>query len=260
MTSKILIRFDDICPTMNWEQWDKAKQILDEVGSPALLGVIPDCQDPDLQIDEPKADFWKYIKGLQNQGFTIAMHGYQHVFDMNAKGIITQKHPTKNHSEFAGHPYEVQYRKIKAGKDLLLQHGIETNIFFAPAHAYDENTLKALAANSFKYLCDGKSCMPYTRKGIICIPARTGGVPGKIVPGINTVVLHVHEWVRRDKFKEIDDFSNLCIRHQSELVSFEELKTTVGNKYFQLLCEKFYLLWEQTFRPVLRRIRNKYKT
>lgn len=259
MTSKILIRFDDICPTMNWEQWDKAKQILDEVGSPALLGVIPDCQDPDLQIDEPKADFWKYIKGLQNQGFTIAMHGYQHVFDINAKGIVTKKHPTMDHSEFAGHSYDVQYRKIKAGKELLLKHGIETDTFFAPAHAYDENTLKALAANGFKYLSDGKSYLPYVRNGIICIPARTGGVPRKILPGINTIVLHVHEWVKKDKLQEFDELSSLCKRHQSELVSLEDLKTEIGNKYLQQLYEKIYLVWEQIVRPFLRNCSNKIK-
>ena len=50
---KILLRFDDICPTMNWEQWDRAKQLMNEKGVTALLGVIPDCQDPDLNIEWP---------------------------------------------------------------------------------------------------------------------------------------------------------------------------------------------------------------
>ena len=36
---------------MNWEQWGKAKQLLEEKGLVALLGVVPDCQDPDLMID-----------------------------------------------------------------------------------------------------------------------------------------------------------------------------------------------------------------
>ena len=46
----ILIRFDDICPTMNWEQWAKACALLDAYGKKPLIGVIPDCKDPDLQI------------------------------------------------------------------------------------------------------------------------------------------------------------------------------------------------------------------
>lgn len=125
---KILIRFDDICPTMNWEQWGKAKALLDEIGATALLGVIPNCQDSDLLIDKPRDDFWEYIRLLQQQGYAIAMHGYHHVFDIRAKGIIT---PPK-HSEFAGHPYQVQYEKIKSGKDILLQHGIHTDVFLRP--------------------------------------------------------------------------------------------------------------------------------
>ena len=50
---QILLRFDDICPTMNWEMWGKAKILLDEYGVKALLGVIPDCQDEDLKITPP---------------------------------------------------------------------------------------------------------------------------------------------------------------------------------------------------------------
>ena len=57
------------------------------------------------------------------------MHGYQHVFDIRAKGIISHK----KHSEFAGHPYVVQSERIKKGKDILLSHGICTDVFFCPS-------------------------------------------------------------------------------------------------------------------------------
>ena len=30
METKILIRFDDICPTMDWTQWDKAAEVLEQ--------------------------------------------------------------------------------------------------------------------------------------------------------------------------------------------------------------------------------------
>ena len=105
-----------------------------------MLGVIPDNHDPDLLIDEPRKDFGEYIRNLQNEGYKIAMHGYQHVFDVNANGIVTRK-CAYNHSEFAGHPYNVQYQKIREGKTILESHGIHTDVFFAPAHAYDDNTL-----------------------------------------------------------------------------------------------------------------------
>ena len=99
---KILLRFDDICPTMNWEQWERAKQMMDKAGVTALLGVVPDCTDPDLKIDTPRPDFWEYIRELQNQGYTIAMHGYHHQFVIKADGLVTKN----KISEFAGLPYE----------------------------------------------------------------------------------------------------------------------------------------------------------
>ena len=88
MGRNILLRFDDICPTMNWEQWGKAKSILDAANVKALLGVIPDNQDPDLKIDKPREDFWNYLLELQKEGHTIAMHGYQHVFTSPRHGLL----------------------------------------------------------------------------------------------------------------------------------------------------------------------------
>lgn len=54
---KILVRFDDICPTMDWSQWNRAMKILKLYHVKPLIGVIPDCQDPDLLIDPPQRDF-----------------------------------------------------------------------------------------------------------------------------------------------------------------------------------------------------------
>ena len=61
----ILIRFDDICPTMNWSEWKRAITILDRYNVKPLIGVIPQCQDNELMIDEARNDFWNYIKELQ---------------------------------------------------------------------------------------------------------------------------------------------------------------------------------------------------
>ena len=51
---KILIRFDDICPTMNFEEFDKAIDLMDELDIKPLIGVIPKCEDDILKIDAPK--------------------------------------------------------------------------------------------------------------------------------------------------------------------------------------------------------------
>lgn len=251
---KILLRFDDICPTMNWGQWYKAKRLLDENGATALLGVIPDNQDLDLLIDEPRPDFWDYIKQLKHEGYIIAMHGYQHIFDVNANGIVTRK-CAYNHSEFAGHSYDVQYKKIRKGKEILLKHGIETDIFFAPAHAYDDNTLRALAANGFRYISDGKSNKPYMRYGIICVPARSSGI-AKMRFGIyHTAILHAHEWVREDKKVAWEQLQNIIKNQQNELLSFYNYANRpLGNVSIQKFNENLYLIWESQMRPYARTV------
>lgn len=251
---KILLRFDDICPTMNWNQWDIAKKIMDKAGVTALLGVIPDCQDPDLKIDEPNLNFWKYIKTLQTEGYAIAMHGYQHVFDIRSSGIVTPK----KHSEFAGHPYEIQYEKIRKGKSIMTQHGIETDVFFAPAHSYDSTTLKALAANGFKYISDGMSSMPYERNGINCIPT----YPYELVKGEKdsyvTVVLHAHEWVREDKRETWDLFQEICKKNGNSVLSFNDFKEwKSGNGTFQMIKEKGNVIWRCYTKPFLKKIKDK---
>ena len=113
-------------------------------------------------------------------------------------------------SEFSGHSLEVQVEKIRKGKEILQSHGINTDIFFAPAHSYDDNTIKALSLCGFKYISDGKSRKPFYRQGILCIPCRSGGCPKIGKGGYYTAVFHAHEWVRPDKKKGFEDLVHLC--------------------------------------------------
>lgn len=225
---------------MNWEQWERAKKLLDSVGATALLGVIPDCQDPALQIQPARLDFWDYIKQLQQEGYTIAMHGYQHVFDIWSSGLCTQK----KHSEFAGHDYQEQYRRINEGKKILNGHGIETDVFFAPAHSYDDNTLKALRANGFRYISDGRSLKPYRRHGILCIPERSGGIPKMSNKGgYYTVVLHAHEWIREDRMHVWETLKKIITDSNNCFVDFNQFcNRPLGFSFIQRMCEKIYVI------------------
>jgi len=253
MTRKLLIRFDDICPTMDWELWEKAIEILEKYNIKPLIGVIPDCKDPDLLINEPRSDFWDYIKELQNMGYSIAMHGLYHKFDNKCRGMVTARLDT----EFAGHPYQVQYEKIKLGKKILYSHGIETDIFFAPAHSYDRNTLKALVANGFRYMSDGKSSKPINFSGVIAVPCRASGVPKIGKKGYYTAVFHAHEWKRPDKAYGYKQLVELCKKYSSDIISFEEYKKRkCGIKMVQFIDEKFFQIMQLQVRPILSRLKN----
>ena len=115
----ILIRFDDICPTMDYSQFKKATDLLDKYNVHPLIGVIPECQDEELLIEEYHSDFWNYIKELEKKGYKIAMHGFNHVYDTKTRGNINCGFK----SEFAGHSFIKQYEKIK--NELKEKYSIE---------------------------------------------------------------------------------------------------------------------------------------
>lgn len=243
---KIGIRIDDVCPTMNYQKFERVMVLLKKCGVNPLLGVVPDCHDPDLEVEKPHNDFWQMIQELQKSGCTIAMHGYRHCYDIDRRGSINDGRK----SEFAGHPYQVQYKKIREGKEILKKQGIITEIFFAPAHSYDANTLKALYVNGFKYISDGRSRKPYKQCGIICIPCRYFGLPKMKKNGNYTAVLHPSEW-GGDKREGEKRFVDFCNQYQKDFVSFDRfLNQKTGNYIFQKTDELIYLIYYRKIRRV----------
>ena len=131
---KIAVRMDDIAPGMDWKKFNDFKELLDEYGIKPLIGVVPDNQDDNLERREenrgngadwiPK-DFWGYIRQLQEQGWVVAMHGYQHIYTQKKGGIF----PLNLFSEFAGLPLEKQLSMLEKGRAVLDSYGIKTDIF-----------------------------------------------------------------------------------------------------------------------------------
>lgn len=163
---KTAIRIDDVTPDMDWEKFLAFKEILDEYGIKPLIGVVPDNQDENLHRAKPAGDFWEYVKELQESGWCVAMHGYQHIYSTKKGGLF----PLNHFSEFAGLSYEKQFQMLKSGQEILNRNGIQTDIFMAPAHAYDKNTLRALRELGFTKITDGFGKSPYFWQGLNFYP------------------------------------------------------------------------------------------
>jgi len=250
---KILIRFDDICPTMDFIQFEKALKVLQTYNVKPLLGIVPDCKDPELQIEPYHEEFWEYIRQLKNKGYKLAMHGYTHVYDSHKRGIVN----IGFHSEFAGHTYQEQYEKIKKGIETLKANGIETDTFFAPSHSYDLNTLRALRENGFQYISDGMSTKPTLRKGIVCIPCRSAGVPKIRKKGYYTAVFHAHEWVRPEKASGFEELKRLCENYKDDIMDFDSYNDrAVSNSFVQILDEWIYVKYVRHIKPLLSHIKH----
>ena len=101
------------------------------------------------------------------------MHGYQHVFCTHNSGV----NPVNPRSEFAGLPLAEQRKKIDAGVVILREHGVDPKVFFAPAHTFDENTVKALLEETnVRIISDTPSNRPYTCWGMTFVPQQSGRV------------------------------------------------------------------------------------
>ena len=118
------------------------------------------------------------------------MHGLHHVYDTGAGGLF----PLNRFSEFAGHPFEEQRRRLERGKALLEEHDIRTKLFMAPAHSYDALTLRALKETGFSHVTDGFGTAPDLYEGLTFFPiaARKQDVLNKSADGLTTLVVHTN--------------------------------------------------------------------
>lgn len=220
---KIAIRMDDITPDMDFEKFHRVKKMLDTYQIKPLIGVVPFNRDSVLAKSSLMEDFPGFLKGLVNEGYEIALHGCYHLYTTNKRGLF----PLNNFSEYAGVSYEEQDDMIRKGDAQLKEWGIKTDIFMAPAHTFDKNTLKALKNNGFKALTDGFGKMPYFRSGLIFYPIaakRSDCFSDK--KGYTTLVLHSNMMNERD-FEILEtQLKDNCER----LISYSEYRNVEAQK------------------------------
>ena len=237
----ITIRLDDITPDMDWSKFNTVKEILDKHQVKPLIGIVPDNGDSKLKLNDSRADFWDYVKELQDNGWTVAMHGLNHLYTTKKGGLF----PLNMKSEFAGLDYATQDSMIKKGKEILESHGIHTDMFMAPSHSYDKNTLKALKANGFTKVTDGFGKKPYKRAGITFYPISMQ--KSKSIKdssnGITTFVYHANTMECKDfqSFEKL--FEKTTVVSYSDFFEYNiESRNLFSNISEYLLAKTKYLL------------------
>lgn len=206
---------DDITPDMDWDKFLRFKSLLDEHGVKPLIGVVPDNRDKKLSLSPVRDDFWKYVKELQNDGWMVAMHGLNHLYTTKKSGFF----PIGGKSEFAGLTLEKQTKMIAEGKRLLKDRGISTDIFMAPSHSFDKNTLNALKDNGFTTITDGFGSSPFCSRGMVFYPisiSRSKTLKDRR-DGLVTFVYHANTMDEKD-FKSLKE-----LLETGKVVSYSEL-------------------------------------
>jgi predicted deacetylase len=183
--AQYLLRFDDLCPTMDKSRWRRFLPLIEEFGLRPILAVIPDNRDEALNLSPPDAEFWSQMRAMEAAGAVIGLHGYRHLCASQGRSLL----PLHSRTEFAGVPEETQREWIHDGLGLLRGHGLHPAIFVAPRHGFDRATLRALRMEGIELLSDGFARLPFTRGGLTWIPQQLWG-PVVKDKGLWTICVH----------------------------------------------------------------------
>lgn len=209
----IAFRLDDITPDMNWDNFNRLKEIFYRYNIKPLIGVVPDNRDKKLSVGTSRDDFDSEIKQLIADGWCLAMHGCFHIYDTKDGGMLKLR-PL---SEFAGHSFEEQLEKLSYGQKLLNDKGLFPEVFMAPGHTFDRNTLEALRKLGIKYITDGLTDEPYKRFGMFFLPSKNSRP--KLRKGFDTICLHTND-MNEESFDELEIFLK---NHSNQVVAFLDM-------------------------------------
>jgi len=214
--AQYLVRFDDLCPTSSWPRWERFLSLMEEFSIQPILAVVPDNQDPDLQVSLHDPEFWSRVRGLESAGATIGLHGYRHLAKSRGRGLM----PLHRTTEFAGVHVKTQRMWIRAGLGMLRYHGLNPRIWVAPRHGFDANTLAALRMEGIPLLSDGFARMPFLRGGVTWIPQQIWE-PEEKAHGIWTICVHPN--TADDLF--VDRLRAFICIHRAQFTSVERVLT-----------------------------------
>lgn len=220
-SKKYIIRFDDLCPTSNWDMWQRIFALLDEYEIKPVLAVIPDNRDTKMLCSEEKKNFWECIRNYQKKGWMIALHGYNHVYTNHRSGMMG----ISANSEFVGYSYEVPKKKISDGLDIFKRESVVAEAFIAPSHSFDSTTLKVLRDCEITLISDGHINLPYRYKNMSWLPCQLWEHFNVTKPGVYTVCFHPNFWSEQSfqKFKANIEQNHADILDPHEIKNYKKI-------------------------------------
>lgn len=192
------IRLDDASEYINVCNWDRIERLFDKYNVRPLFGMIPCNKDEQLTVYGVDKSYTKRVERWIEKGWIPALHGYTHCLYPSNGGI----NPVNKYSEFVGKTKEEQKELLRLGLQSLREFGITPKVFFAPAHTFDSNTLKALKEISeIRIISDTVSNRSYTDGYFTFVPQQSGHV--RVLP-FKEVTFCYHPNIMSD-----DDFVSL---------------------------------------------------
>jgi predicted deacetylase len=210
---------------MNWSVWDKVEALLIDRQIRPIIAVVPDNRDAKLNAAPHCDDFWDRVRQWQGRGWSIGWHGFQHIYETSAAGIVG----INKRSEFAGVSRSEQLRKLRAAYEIFSRHGIRPDLWVAPGHSFDRQTVELLQTFGVDVISDGFYLRPVLALGSLWIPQQLWTL--RHMPwGLWTVCYHVNRWADKDlvRFERaIDEFRGRFVSIADVVKSPRSPKTAV---------------------------------
>lgn len=233
-------RIDDVCPAMNWDNFNVLEKIFLNYNIKPIIGVIPDNRDHKLNWGTVDENFWESIKKLEKKGWIVAQHGYQHYYENCNGGIVK----INKKSEFAGLSFDEQYRKIKQGQEIFLKNlGHISRWWMAPAHSFDAVTCQVLRELGFKNVTDGIGIYPFLAYGLFWLPQQLWR-PRRKLFGVWTICLHPNT-ILLEEVSQLEKFI-----HKNLSACSNEIPFTPRNSFINFWFRIFWYIEYYLYRYV----------
>jgi predicted deacetylase len=244
--AQYLLRFDDLCPTMDRARWQRFRRLIERYQVQPILAVVPDNCDPELDRDPYNPGFWEEMRALEAAGAAIGLHGYRHLCTASGRSLI----PGHDQTEFAGASLKLQREWIEAGLRMLRGRGLRPLIFVAPRHGLDLVTVRVLREEGIGLISDGFAERPYRNHGVVWIPQQIWA-PAEKSSGLWTVCLHSNT-ASDEEFVALETF---LARFSSQFTSVDRALRDwpIADRSFSDRCvhgRVVLRLWLAQFKPV----------
>lgn len=238
--ARYLLRFDDICPTMNWGMWNLIEDALVKATIRPIMAVIPDNRDPKLRIEPPDPMFWDRVRSWQARGWAIGVHGHHHRPIDQARRMIG----SAGWSEFVGRGFAEQDAKVEKALAIFANHEVRADAWIAPNHSFDATTVSILRRRGLHVIVDSFSLFPHRDdEGMMWVPQQLWDLRRRAF-GVWTVCFHHNRW-GEDRLRA---FVDALDRYQSRITDLASILDEYGRRRRSRL-DRAFELWARRGRP-----------
>ena len=178
MKKGCVLRIDNILRPGTYKNFKQIMDVINSNHAKAVIDVTPRWHGS----EQHNKKYVSSIKKELDRGHSLALHGIEHRCrileekDHQLSWLPSEdEFDCKDYHRIHGHdiPVEIQKKWLREGNDLLYSvFEKTTDLLMPPAHAYNNNTLKAMITEGFKGISDyGRwDACPYQKEGITIFP------------------------------------------------------------------------------------------